>query len=241
MQNIEKRMGFWAVLGLLAVSSPVWAETFSEKCPDLQSCARAVSELTGQRYVFESDLNGKAFATPNLELNKDNAELLFTNALFFNGYTRVPLTDAGIFQITRQRDGRDSAIPVVPADDKTAPSLPNTWDLMTMKYKVNNPEAVEEIARTMRSFMPANSRIIPVELAGLLLVTDTSANLKKLYEFIRDLDVKPSERVKKSWAERKKRELELLKIRESSEKTGISQKFPAIDPAAIAKPAAKAK
>ena len=38
--------------------------------------------------------------------------------------------------------------------------------------------------------MPANSRIIASEYSGLLWVTDTAANLKKIYEFIRAGDAR---------------------------------------------------
>jgi hypothetical protein len=40
--------------------------------------------------------------------------------------------------------------------------------------------------------MPANSRIIPDEIAGILLITDTAMNLKKLYTIISGSDIKPS-------------------------------------------------
>ena len=52
--------------------------------------------------------------------------------------------------------------------------------------------------------MPANSRIIPVEFSGMLLVTDTAPNLKKMYDLIKDNDVKPTAEMKKRWAEQEK-------------------------------------
>ena len=75
-----------------------------------------------------------------------------------------------------------------------------TWDLYTMNYKASHPQAVDEIARTVRSFMPANSRVIGQELSGELLVTDTAPNLKKIYEIIRSNDVKPTPELLKKWA-----------------------------------------
>ena len=169
--------------GLLASSSvsAVWAANFSDQCPDVATCAKSVGDILGQKYVFDADIKGAIKSTPNLELTKDNAEVLFTNALSMNGYSRVPLAVPNTYQIMRQKDARDAAIPFVTSDAKTAPALPNTWDLYTMTYKATHAQAVDEIARMARSFMPPNSRIIGQELSGELLVTDTAPNLKKIY------------------------------------------------------------
>lgn len=177
------------------------AATFNEKCPDLATCARVVGAMLGQKYVFDASLQGKTLATPNVELTKDNAELLFTNALHMEGYSRVPLGQPGSFQIMRQRDARDSAIPLVKADKTHPPELPQSWDMMTLLYRASHPEVVDQIARLSRSFMPANARIIPSELSGTLLVTDSAPNLKKLYEIIQQDDQKPSAEMKRRWDE----------------------------------------
>ena len=186
------------------VPAEAFADSFEAKCPDLPACAKAVAELTGQKYVFDGDLKGRSYATPNVELTKENAELLLTTALDRGGFARVPLGVPNTYMIARQRDARDLAIPLVSSDASTPPVLPETWDLLTLKYKATNPDGVEQIARSARSFMPANSRIVANELGGLLWVTDTAPNLKKIYELIRSSDIKPSAEMKKRWEERDK-------------------------------------
>ena len=173
----------------ITLSAVARADTFESKCPDIAPCARAVGELLGQKYVFDSDVKGLYHGTQNLELTRENAELLFTNMLNAEGYARVPLGEPGHFQIMRQKEARDGPLPMVECTQDRSPNLPPTWDLLTMRYKATHPEIVEDIARTSRSFMPANARIIPAENAGTVLVTDTAMNLKKLYAIIRDLDV----------------------------------------------------
>ena len=200
MKKIVPFLGVISV-SLLPPAAFASSSSFSEKCPDIPACAKAVGELTGQKYLYDGDVKGKVMATPNVELTKENAELLFTNMLNLEGFSRVPLGEAGSFQIIRQRDARDQAIPWVTSDQKHAPELPNNWDLYTMKYKATNPEVVEHLARMSRSFMPANSRIIPDEIAGILLITDTAMNLKKLYTIISGSDIKPSAAVRKKMDE----------------------------------------
>jgi hypothetical protein len=177
------------------------SNSFNEKCPDIQKCADLISELLGQKYVYDADVKGKAIGTPNLEITKENAEALFTNLLFLNGYTRVPSGVPGVYQIVREKDARDSAIPVVRTDfnAKDIP-LPDNWDLYTMIYKAKNADSVESTARLIRSFMPATSRVMSMDLSGSVSVTDSAMNIKKLYQLIHDNDQKPTAEMKKKWA-----------------------------------------
>ena len=213
-QSYMKNKSIASLIGvvLFFTASASMADSFNEKCPDIPVCAKVVGELLGQKYIYDMEtMKGKIQATPNLELTKENAEVIFTDMLNLAGYSRVPLSEPNTFQISRQRDARDLSIPLFKGDQKHTPELPNTWDLVTLEYKATNAEVVEQIARTARSFMPANSRIIPSDINGTLLVTDTGPNLKKLYEIIKDLDQKPSAEMKKRWAEAEKtRHLEMM-------------------------------
>src|SRR5262249_23764859 len=154
------------------------------------------------KYVFDAgDVKGKVQATPNLELTKENAEWVFTNTLYISGYSRVPVGTPNTFQILRLRDAKDTALPMVEASKDNPPTLPKSWDMYILRYKATNPEAVEQISRMARNFMPPNSRILPSELDGSLLVTDAAPNLKKVYDIIKNLDQRPSAQLKKKWEE----------------------------------------
>ncbi|MGE0616114.1 MAG: hypothetical protein AB7P04_10780 [Bacteriovoracia bacterium] len=205
----------WTSLGLVAVVGgggtigSARADSFGEKCGDIPGCARAVGELLKQKYIFDADVRGGMKSSGNVELTAENAEVLFTSMLNANGYTRVPVGDGKTYQIQRQRDARDTAIPFVTASREQAPVLPANWDMMTLKYRASHPEVIEQIARVCRSFMPAGARIIPSDLGGgMLLVTDTAMNLRKVYEIIRDHDQKPGPEQKRRWAERERKAAE---------------------------------
>lgn len=204
--NMKNTLFLLTAMVPLSLGSQAMADSdsFVEKCPDIQACAKAVSELLGQKYVFDQDVKGRGGATPNVRFDKDTAEILFTQLLYNEGYTRVPLKLPNTYQILRQRDARDLSLPVVKADKTTAPNLPDTWDIYTLSYKATHGEAVDEIARNSRSFMPPNSRIVPIEINGTLLITDSAPNLKKIYEMIRDQDEKPTPDMLKRWEAREK-------------------------------------
>lgn len=221
-----KRKTLALVMGSILLSHSAGAATFAEKCPDIATCAKVVGVLLGQKYLFDADVKGKVEATSNLELTQENAENLFTGMLNINGFSRVPSGVENTYQILRQRDARDQAIPTVSASQKETPQLPNNWDLYTLKYQATHPDSVENIARTSRSFMPANARVIPVEVSGTLLITDTAINLKKLYGIIKDLDRKPSAEMKKRWEEEAKARRAEMMMRKKSEEMHAAKPVP---------------
>lgn len=187
---------------LFIITNSALATTFSEACPDLPTCAKVVGELLNQEYTYTPDLKGQIKATPNLILTKDNAEVLFTSALAAEGYSRVPLIPGKTFEIVRQRDARDSAVPIVTADLHNAPTLPDTWDIYNLNYHATSPYLVDRMARSVRSLMPAAARIMSWN--STLLVTDTAPNLKKMYALIQSMDVKPNAETLKKWDEQEK-------------------------------------
>jgi hypothetical protein len=83
--------------------------------------------------------------------------------------------------------------------------LTRSYDSMLVKVTAWAPNPVEAIARMARAFMPANSRIVPAELSGTLLITDAAPNLKKVYALIRENDQKPTAEMKKKWKEDEER------------------------------------
>jgi len=178
------------------------AASFNEKCPNLAACVKAVSELTGQKYVYDKNIKDIAStATANLELTKDNAEELFSYALSAEGFSRVPMAEPDTYTIQRARDARDQALPIYRANQTTTPSIPNTYDLVQLTYQLANEAVEEHIARNLRSFMPANSRIVADPVTRSIIIVDTARNVKRLIPQIRDLDRKPSAALKARWKE----------------------------------------
>ncbi len=184
-------MKTWAlVMGIgvgIAPASQAFAETFSKACADLPACVKAVSELTGDRYIYDKDLKGGVDGSPNVELTKESASRLLSLALDLNGFTRVPVGDKE-FRIQRQRDARDTLLPVFEGSETAEPAWPDNFDAGSLHYVLKHPESAEEIARTLRSFMPANSRIIPSVLSGSELITASTPEMKNAFHYLRMLD-----------------------------------------------------
>jgi type II secretory pathway component GspD/PulD (secretin) len=193
----------------LCLTPPLSAAALvKDQCANLEKCANAVAELTGTKYVFDGkELAGlKVAATPNYELTKENAEEVFTQMLEQNEFTRLPLGEEKAYTIVRSRVARDSALPIYSGDSQYLPKLPQHWDLSTVRYRAQTTELVEDLARTMRSFLPANARVIPYPSSGTLLITAPNPIIRNVLSHIQALDVKLSpEKIRERKREREQR------------------------------------
>jgi len=76
----------------------------------------------------------------------------------------------------------NSAVRTVAADAAHEPFLPDSRDRYTINYKATNADAVEGLARLVRSFTAPTSNIFPNGITGTLQVTDDAATLKLALE-----------------------------------------------------------
>lgn len=195
-----------STLALLVISSAATArDTYKDKCSDIKACVNYVSKLTGTNYTYEGDVKGKLEATADLEITPQNAELLLTQMLDANGYTRVPLATPKTFTIMRQRDAKDSNLPKVTANSRFEPVLPNTHDWYDMEYTAANDGVAAEMARASRNFMPPNTRIVAFDLSNKVVVTGPIPVLRRIYGLIKDMDRPVSKALRRKWEERDKR------------------------------------
>jgi general secretion pathway protein D len=106
---------------------------------------------------------------------------VFLTALDINGFAIIP--SGKYLRISRQRDARDKQLKTYTGDFS-----PDTDALISRVFQLKYISA-DEVSRTFRSFMPANSRIIPYEQTNTVIVTDTGANISKLAKMLEILDV----------------------------------------------------
>lgn len=111
---------------------------------------------------------------------------LFTT-LALNGFTIVHDADLNLYRVLRMRDARDENIPLLKEGD----SIPDNDSLVTYVHRLEHfPPDV--MARNLRSFSPANSRLIPDEANAQILITDTAHSLGKYRAIMERLDTPQS-------------------------------------------------
>lgn len=148
---------------------------------DILDIAKALGKLTGKNFILDKDVKGRITIISNSPITCGDAWKAFLTALDINGYALIP--SGKYVRIARQRDARDKQLKTY-----TGESSPDTDALITRVFPLKYLSS-EEVARNFRSFMPANSRIIPYEQTNTVIVTDTGSNIAKLSKLLEILDV----------------------------------------------------
>jgi general secretion pathway protein D len=148
---------------------------------DIMDIAKTLGRLTGKNFIFDKDVKGRISIVSNSPITVGDAWKAFLTALDMNGFALIP--SGKYIRIARQRDARDKQLKTYTGDYS-----PDTDALITRVFPLKYIDA-EEVARTFRSFMPANSRIIPYEQTNTVIVTDTGSNIAKLNKMLEILDV----------------------------------------------------
>jgi len=148
---------------------------------DIMDIAKTLGKLTGKNFILDKDVKGRITIISNSPITVGDAWKAFLTALDMNGFALIP--SGKYIRIARQRDARDKQLKTY-----TGEFSPDTDALITRVFPLKYISA-EEVARTFRSFMPANSRIIPYEQTNTVIVTDTGSNIAKLSKMLEILDI----------------------------------------------------
>lgn len=148
---------------------------------DIMDIAKALGRLTGKNFILDKDVKGRITIISNSPITVGDAWRAFLTALDMNGFAMIP--SGRYIRVARQRDARDKQLRTYTGDFS-----PDTDALITRVFQLKHIDA-EEVARTFRSFMPANSRIIPYDQTNTVIVTDTGSNIAKLNKMLELLDV----------------------------------------------------
>lgn len=148
---------------------------------DIMDIAKSLGKLTGKNFILDKDVKGRITIVSNGAITVGDAWKAFLTALDINGFALIP--SGKFIRIARQRDARDKQLKTYTGDYS-----PDTDALITRVFPLKYLSS-EEVARNFRSFMPANSRIIPYEQTNTVIVTDTGSNISKLAKLLEILDV----------------------------------------------------
>jgi len=186
------------VLGAVSLSfTTSFAATWSESCPDLKACADVMHETLGQNYAFSPEaVDAKLHFSNHFEIQKENAELIFTSALYDAGLSRVHLT-GDAYKIVKLSEARSENLPIIKASETEAPTLPNNYDLSTLSYSFTNKAAAKYAENAIRSFVNILSRVWGSQDTGVIFVTDNNKNLARAYQILKTQDVATVKQAKK--------------------------------------------
>ena len=144
---------------------------FQFKDVPLAQFAKEYSEFSGKGLQLMGkweELNGKVHLFVPRPITREVLAELFHQVLGSNSYAAVD-DPSRAWNILRQRDARDAQLQFSDSNHFNP-----SYRMQTVIFNLKTGYA-ESVARTMRSFMPANSRIIPV-LAKNRIILDAEDN-----------------------------------------------------------------
>jgi len=130
---------------------------------------------------WDQELKGSVTLFLRHPLKPEELTEIFYRVVGDNGYAVVDAPAGNGWIIQRIRDARDGALPVYEISE-----VPDSSRNITAYHDLKFANA-ETVARLMRSFMPANSRIIPAT-SSKLFITDTASNIRKVNWVISRMD-----------------------------------------------------
>lgn len=160
-------------------------------CETLSTCLNEASTLTGQQYIVK-DVFKEKLQEPLPTLDKENADFVISHLLNMHGFARIQIKDH-LWKVINARDIRYHTLPIVNASKESAPSLDFTEDYKMLKYKASYPDSINSLSNALRPFLSRYGRVVDMDHAGVIIVQDTSSNLKRLYQLIVEADHELSE------------------------------------------------
>jgi hypothetical protein len=120
-------------------------------------------------------------------MSRDQAMAQFLSVLDLRGYTFVHTHDLDTYRIVRRRQAKDADIPLITKREE----LPDTDAMVTFGMRLKH-YPTDATSRSLRNFMPPNSRILSFDITNTLLITDGARSIARMLALVDRLDTPQS-------------------------------------------------
>lgn len=197
---------------LFLLSSQVESAT----CKKLNECVEMGAKLKGEKIIFDKKLVPLTYELNQpLELTKDNADKVLSEALVIFGLTKIPTDLKNTSKIVQARDIRfETDLPSYKASKNKIPKLPDSKVPVKVTYQAVKGTDVELIATKIEPLLSRYGRVVPMRDGSLVLV-DLSNQLTTILPEIKkqDFPLTNEEKAKKALEKKREHELELARLK----------------------------
>lgn len=159
---------------------PDIVESFDYKDAPITDVVNAMAKLTGKRFIYSENLNGKITITSGFKITVAEAWEAFMTALASNGYTVVP---SGKFLKIQKIDDAKSGTEIY-----SGGYYPNSDQLITRIIRLKYIDA-DDVAKTFDKVIKSKSgQVIPYEKTNSLIVTDLGSSVDRISRVLEELD-----------------------------------------------------
>ncbi len=157
---------------------------FNLEDTDLPALVKAVSQITGRRFIYGSKLHAlKVTVFSPEEVSAGEAYAAFLAILNSNGMTVIP--HGAFLEIVESQNASHQTTPIF----GTAAPVPGEDRFVTRLYHVNNIDANDVASILNTNFKSPDANITTYAPGNLLIITDTGANIRRMLRIVEELDV----------------------------------------------------
>ncbi len=181
MQLLSKmRIYLWLVLMLS--SSTVWAQdvTMNFKNADIRAFIEFVSGFSGKNFLVDNRVKGSVTIVSPTPISEAEAYDVFLSVLEVNGFATV---DSGsVIKIVPRAESKQKAVNV-----GESVRAPNNDEVMTQVLRLKYADA-QQLVALLRPLISPNSHLVAYPRGNMLLLTDSSSNIRRIQDIIRLVD-----------------------------------------------------
>ncbi len=152
---------------------------------ELADLIKTISDLTGRNFVYDDTVKGRvSIMTPD-QISTEEAYQLFLTVLSIKGFTVIP--SGRVHKIVREATARETNLPLLTEDSQIAGE-----QFVTRLLHLEHISAELMAERILTPLMPRTGNVIAYAPANTLIITDSAANIERLVQIIRRLDLPSS-------------------------------------------------
>ncbi|MEQ9544829.1 MAG: type II secretion system secretin GspD [Marinobacter sp.] len=149
------------------------------KDADIRAFVTQVADITGYSFVVDPRVKGKVTVLSSAPMNKNEIYDLFLAVLQVHGFTAIPGQE--VIKVVQQVDAKQSAESLERFTETPSEQL------ITRVIQIDNANALE-LVPILRPLVAKYGHLAGVAAANALIVSDHSANIRRIEQIVRELD-----------------------------------------------------
>jgi general secretion pathway protein D len=149
---------------------------------DINLLIKYMSELTGRNFIVDPNVRGNVTIISPTRISETDAYQVFESVLEIHGFTTVQA--GSVIKIIPSVEARAKAIDTLRPGDTADPEDRVVTQLVPLRF--TTPQEMQKILQPLVS---KTSVLLAHTPSGMLIITDTMSNIRRLLEIIAELDV----------------------------------------------------
>jgi len=144
-----------------------------------------ISELTGKNFIVDPAVRGNVTIISPTKISENDAYMVFESVLEIHGFTTIP--SGSVIKIVPSAEARSRSIDTIRGNSGAGPEDRVVTQLVPLQYT-----SPLEMQKVLQPLVSKTSVIIPHTQSGMLIITETLSNIKRLMSIVETLDVEYS-------------------------------------------------